>query len=363
MRRLTVHAASRTLSDPGRPRRPRGAGRRRAQAARRGPDRRALRRERGAAVPRPGAPESGGGRADAPRRSILPAGEREKNLARAEELYGVLYDRGLRRSDTLVALGGGVIGDLTGFVAATYQRGIGFVQVPTTLLAQVDAVRGRQGRRGLPRRQELRRHLLPAEPGARRPAHARDAAGARAALRRRRGGQARPARRERRAAPRAAARARAARGRRRDAGAGRRLHPVQGGRRGARRAGVRAARRAQLRPHHRPRHRGRHRVRPLLARGGRRPRPARGAAALGRAGRPARGGRAGRARAARRAGTAGSPHRGARRRTSATSSAATRRPGRTACSTCSCAVPGSPSSERASRAELELEVVEWLRKR
>jgi 3-dehydroquinate synthase len=70
---------------------------------------------------------------------ILPAGEREKNLARAEELYGVLYDRGLRRSDTLVALGGGVIGDLTGFVAATYQRGVGFVQVPTTLLAQVDA--------------------------------------------------------------------------------------------------------------------------------------------------------------------------------------------------------------------------------
>ena len=70
---------------------------------------------------------------------ILPAGEREKSLARAEELYGVLYDRGLRRSDTLVALGGGVIGDLTGFVAATYQRGLGFVQVPTTLLAQVDA--------------------------------------------------------------------------------------------------------------------------------------------------------------------------------------------------------------------------------
>ena len=70
---------------------------------------------------------------------ILPAGEREKSLARAEELYGVLYDRGLRRSDTLAALGGGVIGDLTGFVAATYQRGLGFVQIPTTLLAQVDA--------------------------------------------------------------------------------------------------------------------------------------------------------------------------------------------------------------------------------
>jgi 3-dehydroquinate synthase len=70
---------------------------------------------------------------------ILPAGEHEKSLARAEELYGVLFDRGVRRSDTLVALGGGVIGDLTGFVAATYQRGLGFVQVPTTLLAQVDA--------------------------------------------------------------------------------------------------------------------------------------------------------------------------------------------------------------------------------
>jgi 3-dehydroquinate synthase len=70
---------------------------------------------------------------------ILPAGEREKNLARAEELYGVLYDRGVRRSDTLLTLGGGVIGDLGGFVAATYQRGCGFVQAPTTLLAQVDA--------------------------------------------------------------------------------------------------------------------------------------------------------------------------------------------------------------------------------
>jgi 3-dehydroquinate synthase len=70
---------------------------------------------------------------------ILPAGEREKSLARAEELYGVLYDRGIRRSDTVVALGGGVIGDLTGFVASTFQRGVGFVQVPTTLLAQVDA--------------------------------------------------------------------------------------------------------------------------------------------------------------------------------------------------------------------------------
>ena len=73
---------------------------------------------------------------------VIPAGETQKTLARAEELYGVIYDRGVRRSDTLVALGGGVVGDLMGFVAATYQRGVGFVQVPTTLLAQVDAAIG-----------------------------------------------------------------------------------------------------------------------------------------------------------------------------------------------------------------------------
>jgi 3-dehydroquinate synthase len=73
---------------------------------------------------------------------VLPAGEGQKSLARAEELYGVLYERGVRRSDCVVALGGGVIGDLAGFVAATFQRGLHFVQCPTTLLAQVDAAVG-----------------------------------------------------------------------------------------------------------------------------------------------------------------------------------------------------------------------------
>ena len=73
---------------------------------------------------------------------VVPAGERQKSLARAEELYGVLYDRGVRRGDTLVALGGGVIGDLAGHVAATFQRGVRLAQVPTTLLAQVDAAIG-----------------------------------------------------------------------------------------------------------------------------------------------------------------------------------------------------------------------------
>lgn len=72
----------------------------------------------------------------------LPAGEQEKSLSRAQELYGVLYERGLGRTDAVVALGGGVIGDLAGFVASTYQRGMRFVQCPTTLLAQVDAAVG-----------------------------------------------------------------------------------------------------------------------------------------------------------------------------------------------------------------------------
>lgn len=73
---------------------------------------------------------------------VLPSGEAQKTLARAEELYGVLYERKMTRSDAVLALGGGVIGDLVGFVAATYLRGLLLVQLPTTLLAQVDAAVG-----------------------------------------------------------------------------------------------------------------------------------------------------------------------------------------------------------------------------
>jgi 3-dehydroquinate synthase len=73
---------------------------------------------------------------------VLPPGEDQKTLARAEELYGVLYERKMTRADAVVALGGGVIGDLAGFVAATYLRGLLLVQVPTSLLAQVDAAVG-----------------------------------------------------------------------------------------------------------------------------------------------------------------------------------------------------------------------------
>ena len=67
------------------------------------------------------------------------AGEKNKNLDTVSSLYQELIQNGLDRKSLLVALGGGVVGDLTGFGAATYLRGIDFIQIPTTLLAQVDS--------------------------------------------------------------------------------------------------------------------------------------------------------------------------------------------------------------------------------
>lgn len=67
------------------------------------------------------------------------AGEQSKSLAVLERLYGEMLDFGITRADMIVALGGGVVGDLTGFAAASLLRGIPFVQIPTTLLAQVDS--------------------------------------------------------------------------------------------------------------------------------------------------------------------------------------------------------------------------------
>ncbi len=76
----------------------------------------------------------------------LPDGERFKNLAQIEKIYKFLVKENFDRSDTIVALGGGVVGDMAGFAAATYMRGITFVQAPTTLLAQVDSsVGGKTG--------------------------------------------------------------------------------------------------------------------------------------------------------------------------------------------------------------------------
>lgn len=69
----------------------------------------------------------------------VPAGEKSKSLDMASKLYEFLADQGFTRSDAVIALGGGVAGDLAGFVASTYMRGIAFVQIPTSLLAQVDS--------------------------------------------------------------------------------------------------------------------------------------------------------------------------------------------------------------------------------
>jgi 3-dehydroquinate synthase len=70
---------------------------------------------------------------------VIPPGERQKSLNRANRIYSAMLKAGVRRNAAVVALGGGVVGDLAGFVAATYQRGIQLVHVPTTLLAQVDS--------------------------------------------------------------------------------------------------------------------------------------------------------------------------------------------------------------------------------
>ncbi len=72
----------------------------------------------------------------------FPAGEQSKSLATAERAWIALGEHGMTQSDHIVALGGGVVGDLAGFVAATYQRGVPVVQVPTTLVAQVDSAYG-----------------------------------------------------------------------------------------------------------------------------------------------------------------------------------------------------------------------------
>lgn len=69
----------------------------------------------------------------------FPAGEENKTLDTVRDAYRFLIEEGFDRKDLLLALGGGVTGDITGFIAATYLRGIDFVQIPTTLLAQADS--------------------------------------------------------------------------------------------------------------------------------------------------------------------------------------------------------------------------------
>ncbi len=70
---------------------------------------------------------------------VFPAGEENKNLDTVKKVYTFLIQEKFDRKDLLLALGGGVVGDLTGFAAATYLRGVDFLQIPTTLLAQADS--------------------------------------------------------------------------------------------------------------------------------------------------------------------------------------------------------------------------------
>ena len=77
---------------------------------------------------------------------VLPDGESTKSLKYLSDIHDRLIDNGMERSDYIIAFGGGVVGDLAGFAAATYLRGINFIQVPTTLLADVDSsVGGKTG--------------------------------------------------------------------------------------------------------------------------------------------------------------------------------------------------------------------------
>jgi len=77
---------------------------------------------------------------------ILPDGEQYKTLDTVNEIFTALLTARFDRSCTLIALGGGVVGDMTGFAAASYQRGVNFIQIPTTLLSQVDSsVGGKTG--------------------------------------------------------------------------------------------------------------------------------------------------------------------------------------------------------------------------
>lgn len=86
---------------------------------------------------------------------ILEPGEKSKSMATLTPIYNALLDFGITRSDLIVALGGGVIGDVTGFAASTLLRGIPYIQIPTTLLAQVDSSVGGKVAVDLPKGKNL----------------------------------------------------------------------------------------------------------------------------------------------------------------------------------------------------------------
>ena len=92
-------------------------------------------------------------------RILVPAGEGSKSYATFEKVCEAIIAARVERNDLVVALGGGVIGDLAGFAAASARRGLDFVQVPTTLLAQVELVCWRKDRNQFAPRQESRRRV------------------------------------------------------------------------------------------------------------------------------------------------------------------------------------------------------------
>ena len=81
-------------------------------------------------------------------RFLIPPGEEQKRIENCVQIWEFLSQKGFGRQDCLIALGGGVVGDLTGFAAATYLRGIDYIQIPTTLLSMVDSsIGGKKSRR------------------------------------------------------------------------------------------------------------------------------------------------------------------------------------------------------------------------
>ena len=92
---------------------------------------------------------------------VLPDGEAYKDWGSVSAILEKLASMGADRKSVVIALGGGVVGDLAGFAAAIYMRGIRFIQVPTTLLAMVDSSVGGKNRYEYDGRKKLSRHLSP----------------------------------------------------------------------------------------------------------------------------------------------------------------------------------------------------------
>ena len=146
MQTQTCRARRTELRDPRRPGLLADAGRAARAAAAAAARRRRHQSGRRRALARAAAREPGGRRNRAASRSSFPTAKRFKSWSTLQDVLTRLLEQKAERATTLVALGGGVVGDIAGFAAAIYQRGMPFVQVPTTLLAQVDSsVGGKTG--------------------------------------------------------------------------------------------------------------------------------------------------------------------------------------------------------------------------